>query len=268
MTEKATLSTLKIDAPVFKDLEKGEYNWWNQIKKRQQLYIEIRKDNEIHVYFEGGRLVRICKCHKLQAYTHKKYLGLDGDSYKNCINELNTEMDSILQKIKNYSLKGGPEKNKWREKYIQGHLLTTYSTKYIDSEFAYKDENTNIRIDLVECVDGKLTFVELKRIDDDRMLKIDDTDPEIINQMNQYKDFINKHKTELIDYYQKIYAIKKDLELPIPSTLPTSINEIPHLLVFNRYTNISVGKSNRIKRIEELLQRESKKFSYSIIENI
>ena len=56
----------------------------------------------------------------------------------------------------------------------------------------YIDGETNNRIDLVKCSDGMITFVELKRMSDNRMLHETDTTPEVVFQMNRYKQFIEK----------------------------------------------------------------------------
>ena len=43
------------------------------------------------------------------------------------------------------------------------------------------------------------------------MLHKTDESPEIVDQMNRYKDFINKYSVQLLAYYQKLYDIKASL---------------------------------------------------------
>ena len=122
-------------------------------------------------------------------------------------------MNDVLDRIKiHYSQKsnvnGIVPKEKWSEKYIQGTLIVQSRLYHLDSEFAYIDGETNNRIDLVKCSDGLITFVELKRMSDNRMLHETDATPEVVYQMNRYKQFIEKYSSQLLEYYQKLYDIK------------------------------------------------------------
>jgi hypothetical protein len=51
---KVTFETLNPDAPLFTELRLKKYNWWEKMKNHPDLYIEIRKDNNINVYYQGG----------------------------------------------------------------------------------------------------------------------------------------------------------------------------------------------------------------------
>lgn len=205
----------------------------------------------------------------LQAFTHCKYLGKSElkNKYIDCFNDLDTEIDNIVSKIKEiYSEKYGiDKKEKWSEKYIQGHLIEKGHTKYIDSEFAYKNEENDIRIDLIECVNGQIRFVELKRLDDNRMLKKTDDNPKVITQMKNYKQFAIKNRKDILEYYNKIYDIKKSLKLPIPPQKPVSICVEPLLIIFNRWEKQHSKRDVHRQRMEEILQRE--KMEYTIIDN-
>ena len=64
---KVTFETLNPNAPLFSELKSGKYAWWENIKQNHDLYIEIRKDNNINVYFQGGSVVKLHYCSK-----HKK----------------------------------------------------------------------------------------------------------------------------------------------------------------------------------------------------
>ena len=268
--KQVTFETLNPSAKIFELLEANNYAWWNRFKSDSNFYIEIRKDNQINVYYEGGNVVRLHYCSKkkkLQAFTHCKYLGKNElkNRYINCIETLDEEIDNIVSKIKMiYSEKYGDYKEKWSEKYIQGHLIENRPTKYIYSEFAYKNNEIDIRIDLVECVNGQLRFVELKRLDDNRMLKKTDDNPEVITQMRNYKQFAKNNKDFLLEYYSKIYKIKESLGLPIPEKAPISVCEEPFLLIFNRWEKTHNKRVVHRQRMEEILQREM--IDYTIID--
>ena len=276
-----TFETLNPDAKIFHELKKNP-SWWVRFKNDSSLYIEIRKDNQVNVYFEGGSVARIhyCSKHKkLQVFTHHKYLNLPAPSKKNAyiecsdIIETPTEKDSeilmcdkVIEQVKScysqkHAINGVVEKEKWSEKFIQGSLITKSLAFHLDSELAYNDATSKNRIDLIRCDNGDITFVELKRIADGRMLHKTDESPEIVDQMNRYKDFINKYSVQLLSYYQKLYDVKAELGLPIPQARPSSINSEPHLLIFDNWTKDTTGRKIHRERLVDILKRENVSFS-------
>ena len=266
-----TFDTLKSDARIFLELGK-EPIWWKRFKEDPSLYIEIRKDNQVNVYFQGGSVARIHYCSKkgqLQVFTHHKYLGepapSKGSLYKECSEQIGNCLEEVLERVKKeYSQKhqvgGVVPKEKWSEKYIQGTLIIQSRHCHLDSEFAYIDGETNNRIDWVRCDNGNVTFVEVKRMDDGRMLHETDATPEVVFQMNRYKQFIEKYKPQLLLYYQKLYEIKKSLGLPVPDFKPASINETPELLIFDRWEKNTIDRDKHRNRLREILEKEQIKF--------
>lgn len=275
-----TFDTLNPDARIFQELKKNP-SWWTRFKKDSSLYIEIRKDNQVNVYFEGGSVARIhyCSKHKeLQVFTHHKYLNeylhrtalSKSNPYVECSDSLmkptkkDSEIlvcDEIISKVKEcysqkHAVNGVVDKEKWSEKFIQGKLITHSAAVHLDSEFAYNDATSQNRIDLISCDNGRITFVELKRIADGRMLHKTDKSPEIVNQMNRYKAFISKYSAQLLAYYQKLYDIKLSLALPVPKVRPASINSESHLLIFDNWTKETTGRKIHRERLAEILKRE------------
>ena len=276
-----TFDILKPEAKIFQELKKNP-SWWVRFKNDSSLYIEIRKDNQVNVYFEGGSVARIhyCSKHKkLQVFTHHKYLNLPAPSKRNAYiecsgiidepKETNSEIlvcDKVIERVKTcysqkHAINGIVDKEKWSEKFIQGTLITQSSDFHLDSEFAYNDATDKNRIDLIRCDNGVITFVELKRIADGRMLHKTDESPEIVDQMNRYKDFITKYSVELLAYYQKLYDVKAELGLPVPQIRPSSINPEPHLLIFDNWTKETTGRKIHRERLIDILNREKINFS-------
>ena len=276
-----TFDILKPEAKIFQELKKNP-SWWARFKNDSSLYIEIRKDNQVNVYFEGGSVARIhyCSKHKkLQVFTHHKYLNLPAPSKSNAYiecsgiidepKETNSEIlvcDKVIERVKTcysqkHAINGIVDKEKWSEKFIQGTLITQSSDFHLDSEFAYNDATDKNRIDLIRCDKGVITFVELKRIADGRMLHKTDESPEIVDQMNRYKDFITKYSVELLAYYQKLYDVKAELGLPVPQIRPSSINPEPHLLIFDNWTKETTGRKIHRERLIDILNRENINFS-------
>lgn len=266
-----TFDTLKPDARIFHELNNNPH-WWKQFKEDSSLYIEVRKDNQVNVYFEGGSIARIhcSKNRKLQVFIHHKYLGIpkpaDNNLYVEYSDKIGSCLNDVLDRVKTvYSQKGSIDgvvpKENWSEKYIQGTLIVQSRQYHLDSEFAYNDSETSNRIDLVRCSDGMVTFVELKRMGDNRMLHETDATPEVVYQMNRYKQFIEKYSSQLLEYYQKLYDIKKILELPVPESRPVCINPIPELLIFDCWEKNTKGRDEHRRRLREILLKEDVKFS-------
>ena len=72
--------TLNESAKIFDELKNKKPIWWEYCKQDKSFYIELRKDNQVNVYFEGGSIIRVhyCSRHKeLQTFTHSKYLGIE-----------------------------------------------------------------------------------------------------------------------------------------------------------------------------------------------
>ena len=221
------------------------------------------------MYFEGGNVAKLeyrSKDNTIQTSTHSKYLHGNGDDYVEC--SLDKDLETIITNIKKYYSKteDKKEKEEWSEKYIQSQYIIKYHSKYIDSEFAYKDDSLDIRIDLIECINGELRFVELKTIDDSRMLKRNDDNPEVVEQIKAYDEFIKEYKKEIIEYYDKIWTIKNELGLINTEKRPSSLAEKPLLLIFNNWTKPHPMRSNRLKRIKNHL--EYNKVTYIIVSEI
>lgn len=269
-----TFDKLKVNARIFEELKKNP-SWWVKFKNNPSLYIDIRKDNQVNVYFEGGSIARIhyCSKHKkLQVFTHHKYLGEPAPSknnlYVECSNRIENICDDVMERIQTlYSQKKAEEginaKEKWSEKFIQGMLVINSRTVHLDTEFAYNDAQDDIRIDLIQCRKGSLTFIELKRMDDNRMLHATDNDPEVVYQMQGYKDFIARYRSELLEYYKKVFDIKVQLGLPVPDSAPASINPIPELIIFDRWVKPTNQREIHRQRVRELLERNG--IQYKVI---
>lgn len=272
-----TFDKLKENARIFEELKKNP-SWWVKFKNNPSLYIDIRKDNQVNVYFEGGSIARIhyCSKHKkLQVFTHHKYLGEPAPSrnnlYVECSDRIENICDEVMERIQTlYSQKKAEEginaKEKWSEKFIQGMLVINSRTVHLDTEFAYNDAQDDIRIDLTQCRKSSLTFIELKRMDDNRMLHATDNNPEVVYQMQGYKDFIARYRSELLEYYKKVFDIKVQLGLPVPDSAPVLINPIPELIIFDRWVKPTNQREIHRQRVCELLERNG--IQYKVITSL
>lgn len=273
-------SALDENAEIFQILSTTKTAWWQEIINDRDLYIDIRKDNYINVYYYGGSLAKIFYSNKkLTARIHREYV--EGGSLK--INDKNNDKNycsiepeeftrenirGIKEKIsQEYLNQSKKDKERPAEKWIQGYIIKQ-EKGYIDSEFQYnKDKEIgNLRIDLVRLIAGELTFIELKGITDPRLRndKIrNQKTPEIVEQMSEYEKFIKKYSKELHCHYMKLLKIKKTIGLFEDSIDDLKINSKPKLLIANTYMKpLTKRRKDRIQDIESLLKEHE--INYSI----
>jgi len=251
---------------LWQELENNPPQCWKNILEDKALYVEIRKDNYVNVYYYGGNVALLrWTGGKITAETHRKYLGKpdETDLYQDCTEILHSKegLDLIKENIREeYHKLSKREKTDEQnrvytsnEKWVQGELKLRFPKRYIDSEFAYRiGKNNLIRFDLVELKGNELRFIEIKLITDSR-LRSNDKKPEIINQMTKYSHFIREHTEVLKDYYTKLLRIKKRIGLWNGETEIEHIALKPILLIVNTYKGIlSKRRENRKNSIEEL----------------
>lgn len=248
---------LKTEHALFEELRNNPPDWWNNLQSDQDLYIDIRKDNSINVYYNGGSLVKLEWENKYKAQIHHEYIPLerkkDYVSFEFINNKISLEeMCAIaindfdrdtLRQIKKRIEKFNENDS---EKGLQGKYVVKNNSKehakgfFIDTEFA----SDNMRIDMVwvNLEKKEIAFVELKTIDDARLYPYEGQNQEIEaidDQLRKYHEFVIQNSEFLIKYYDRVYQIKKNLELlPSFTTDEKSISqytfiEKPILLVGN-----------------------------------
>ena len=262
---------LNEDFPLWKKLEYDSWQspqWWKNLLNDKELYVEIRKDNYVNVYYYGGNLALVRWIGAdITAETHKKYLGQPDSTttYLNCMEILQDKekINCLKERIREeyHKLTSRAETDKRNsvyisnEKWVQGELKLHFPNRYIDSEFAYQiGKKELIRFDLVELRGKQLVFVELKLITDSR-LRCQEGEPEIIEQMTDYCDFIRNNAEKLKEYYSKLLRIKKRLGLWKGDTQIDEVNLKPELLIVNTYNKLTSGREKRIDYIEKLKER-------------
>lgn len=276
---KGTFQALNPKAEIFLKLKSDNLHWWNLFKNIPELYIEIRKDNYINVYYQGGSLAEISYVKGFVAKTHQKYLGdvnprsktkkgKDNFEYYNI--DLNALDAAKINEIKNYIELSYTKKRISEhpsEKYIQGKMIKG-NAKYIDSELQFNQDRKigNLRIDLVEINDCVLSFIELKGIGDSRLRNDENRNsetPEIIKQMKKYQLFIDKYGNDILNYYNTLLALKQSLGLTTINCSNLLLNNVPKLLIANSYSKMTQGRTKRIESIKKLLT--SHKIDFEII---
>ncbi|GJQ60573.1 MAG: hypothetical protein D8M57_16995 [Candidatus Scalindua sp. AMX11] len=222
---------------LFLELETKKPDWWKNIVSEKGVYIDIRKDNYIDIYFNGGNIIRELK------FDGKKYSG--SINYKYLLSErseyikydfANTKVllaqkiidllsfadfeTKSLKRIKDNISKHFPASS---EKGIQAKFVNN-TDYFLDTEFAYNYKSTKLRIDLVwiDVSNKKIILIELKTMGDSRLYT-----NEIYGQLKKYNDFAIKFEKDIVQYYQKVFEIKKKLNI-----LPKGLSAISSLKDF------------------------------------
>lgn len=278
------LFPLNPNANLFKKLAELKPEWWNMLVCDDELYIDIRKNNYINIYYYGGSIMKLQFKNDFLAETHQKYLGdyeprgkTKKGSYKFEYDriDLNTfnkdKLISIKEKIRTDYLKMINGENP-AEKWIQGSMIMDNSF-YLDSEFQFNSDPQigNLRIDLIQYMNGTLTFVELKKITDSRLRndeKRNTSVPEIIEQMKKYQLFVTRYEKDIIDYYKKLISIKNMLRINVTSNTQIEVNTNPKLIIANTYKQTTARRRERIQCIEKLLTDNSIDYKIDKIYNL
>jgi hypothetical protein len=187
----------------FNELMNGNYPWWENLKKDEDISIQIRKENYIDVYYNGGAILKKLKYNKTDktfyAEIHieyiplkkeKDYIGLTLNEKGVNFKEPKKNQSKKSQDIKNKNI--GPMvmafsqfneselkavKNKVKihfdaktEKAIQFKYATS-DPCIIDAEFQFNEDDEKSRIDLVRLDTSikKIVLIEVKTIDDGRL---------------------------------------------------------------------------------------------------
>lgn len=268
-------SLLNPDAPLFTVLCNNPPEWWRRLAEDSELYIEIRKENKIHVYFYGARIAEIeYKSASVTAICHNKYIfGRKDvkDGYGSCIHLLEKNLKKLKDNAIQYYVKD-TEGEDTSEKRIQGRLRIDNNYRYIDTEFEHSysqyGRNDFIRFDLVAVDNNVLKIEELKRIGDSRLRTSDmeNNPPEVLAQMKRYSDFIEANREELCSYYQTLLKIKAELGLPMPISYdmdkPLVLDPTPVLLIKNlyQYSKMCEKRYERIRDICATLEKNKIKY--------
>ncbi|NDW12127.1 hypothetical protein D0T50_04385 [Bacteroides sp. 214] len=181
-------------------------------------------------------------------------MGIAGSKY------IDYELDRLPMDVDEIKKRITSKYNATSENGIKARLICDPSAKYIDSEFAY----LTTRIDLTKLENGKIIFIELKRIEDGRLLtnEYEKGEPEILSQMEAYHQFIKTHGEEITNYYKTLFAIKRDLEI-LPESLVDTDNIDDYILCENvelyiePYSYLNPGRIRRINSIKTILDRNT-----------
>ena len=101
--EISTLNaSLNKEAEIYRELKK-QPDWWQRLLLIKGVYVEIRKDDIVDVYYEGGRMAELrCKSKRITATCHPTYLGMvvptdSNPKYVDCLEVLKNNPFFIIK---------------------------------------------------------------------------------------------------------------------------------------------------------------------------
>ncbi len=221
--------TIQISHPLFQRLRDNPPQWWQNLKSDPEIYIDIRKENYLNVYHNGGSIMKLEWSKGYKAQIHMEYIPLnkvteyalfefqDGNISLSKLQTIDIKNfgEEALERIKKRIRKFYPNDS---EKGIQAQYVINNNQKrsgegfFLDTEMAYDDN----RIDMVwvNIATKAIAFVELKTIGDERLYVSGKKDVETIDkQLKKYYEFAQDNRNDLIEHYDRVYHIKKDLGL-------------------------------------------------------
>jgi hypothetical protein len=259
------------DAPLFNKLSQRPL-WWEMLLDDKELYVNIRKDNRVNVYYRGASIMSLSfKDNKIDAEIHNYYLGAykDGTDYygnKHCspeeivrqLSAIKIKVDSNKKYIACFPGQEKNGKNYSSEKYVQSQLFLADS-HYIDTEFALQlDDRTVIRIDLVKLTDdGEIAFQELKLIDDLRLKPSGENPAEILTQMANYDRFLKEAnllkgddgEAIIVEYYKKVLNVMSAIGVKHIAAVPTSVRGYVDLFIKQIYTRKTIKRNHLVQSV-------------------
>ncbi len=98
-------ASLNPKASIYRELSKKP-EWWKQLLSIEGVYVEIRKEDIVEVYYEGGCIAKLqYKKGNIIATCHPKYLGKTvpkgtSPKYEDCSELLKNNPDFIIKKYR------------------------------------------------------------------------------------------------------------------------------------------------------------------------
>lgn len=172
------------------------------------------RENEIHLYHEGGRVLRI---KPQSAYTHARYNKCGGDEEVPVRSLTNGEYRDIKECCRTHNsscLSDG----QYRERWIVSRWFERFSIwadkadpdqpKLIDIEVRLRlDQGRSAKMVDLLFLDGdaRLTFVEVKRQYDRRIRSGDpQREPKVVKQVRRYETALQRHQGSVLCAYRDV----------------------------------------------------------------
>jgi hypothetical protein len=241
----------------FVELKSGKYPWWDNLKKNENIFIQVRQSNNIDVYYNGGAILSQLQYADRKkmfiAQIHHKYIPLENKAIYQSLS-LTPNGVEFPKEIKTMDLSQFEDKKLKAVMDLIKKYYDTESEKAIQFEFIANDPfiidaelqtEKHGRIDLVRLDESvkKIVLIEVKTMGDSRLYteskaksKSKYPKENIEDQLKKYHEFTVDNQDSILDYYIKVLQIKNDLGITEPVVKKLKINdwkvECKPLLVF------------------------------------
>ncbi len=233
-------------------------SYWSKILSDKELFVAIRK-NLLNVYYFGQSLVELQFKNIRDGLgvtygkIHKKYIGIDEESYAKVIDGVIVDSQSKIQTLSDLdSIKKNMSHYIKKEKRSSYSEVINHLDGVIDVEIAFskvKDmvlevkkksdyEVSSIDYATIDKI-GNLVFYEAKHFTNKELRS--KTEPEVIKQIERYEKALKEHSEEIITSYMCV--IKNRIELGLPNSnilnaifdkkIELKLNTKPRLIVFD-----------------------------------
>lgn len=282
MATPKEFTRLKADDPLVQELASGKHEWWNTLVKRSHkdpdLNVQVR-GKYLSIYCRMGNLLKIeFKNKKVVCSLHYKYLiGNRRHEYVDvtphgkdlAVSVPSCDLVTSILDEKNFRrVKANITALTGEEKCIQSKLVNHNRKTLLDAEIAFNDSGAmtdaeedkasggnKTRIDLVnhDKKRKQLVFIELKQIFDERLYSNSKGFKEVNDQIAKYTAFAKKHEAKLIEAYNDVIEVKRELGLlPNDSALwSAKIERVelkPILAIAAYNQDIITAMKSRVKR--------------------
>ena len=190
--------------------EKKEAGWWSQFVDDTELFLAIR-DNAVHVYYQGCRLIEVAWNGEIVANTHYKYLlrpkvkpkyvdVVDGEP------RIGNASAYLAKKLNVGELKKTARRYVGEEK--KGvHEILRKNPHVLDVEIAIKGESS--RIDFAALQQGEadqthVVFYEAKHFDNPELRRRGK--PKVVEQIDKYRDLLDhdQYRKNIAESYRRV----------------------------------------------------------------
>ena len=205
-----------------------KHPFWANLLADRQLAPEIR-DGHVTVYFRGGALLKSLRFEgqSLVADVHPKYIPVrasrsslrlmwrdSGFAFTEQVEAMPFGLGSpdVLAAYKDEMAKVLVKRP---EAELVQQIIERVENIILDQEIAFQESgDSRDKIDLCHFDGGfqKLVFVEVKRVDDARLIKPDGR-PEVLDQLAAYGQRLDLNRLLVLDAYRTVVACKRRLGL-------------------------------------------------------
>lgn len=176
------------------------------------------RENEIHLYHDGGRVLRI---RPQSAYSHSQYVRGSGTGDVTLERLTKATYEELKTRCSEHNSRNlTSSRHDYRETWIVSRLFERLSVwadsaernqpKLIDVEVRLRgDESRSAEmVDLLFLDDDALTFVEVKRQYDSRVRSGDSQKaPEVVCQVRSYETALKRHASNILGAYRDVGSI-------------------------------------------------------------